>query len=175
MNERACSVITVGVDGSADSRAALAWAAAEAQAKEYSLRAVVAWLPAAAGIGMNARPLSAGAVDYGHGAQQALEEAVEQELGPAHSADCEAVRGNPLRVLAGEGSRAVLLVIGAHGGGRFRGLPLGSVSERLVRRAPCPVVVVPAVRGSGPRRSAGKHLAKVRKTAASKISRRSTT
>jgi nucleotide-binding universal stress UspA family protein len=39
-----------------------------------------------------------------------------------------------------EGSDAI--VVGSHGHGRFKRLVLGSVSEHVVRHAPCPVLVV---------------------------------
>lgn len=41
-------------------------------------------------------------------------------------------------------SHADLLVIGSHGRSGFERMLLGSVAEKLVRRAPCPVMVVPA-------------------------------
>ena len=40
---------------------------------------------------------------------------------------------------------AGLLVVGSRGGGRFRGLVMGSTSRRLIEHAPCPVMVVPPV------------------------------
>jgi nucleotide-binding universal stress UspA family protein len=40
--------------------------------------------------------------------------------------------------------RPDLLVIGSHGRSGFERLLLGSVTERIVRKAPCPVMVVPA-------------------------------
>jgi len=38
---------------------------------------------------------------------------------------------------------ADLLVVGSHGKGPMKRLFLGSVSEGVLRRAPCPVLVVP--------------------------------
>lgn len=43
-----------------------------------------------------------------------------------------------------------LLVIGSHGRSGFEKLLLGSVTERVVRKAPCPVMVVPAHAPEGP-------------------------
>jgi nucleotide-binding universal stress UspA family protein len=40
---------------------------------------------------------------------------------------------------------AGLLVVGSRGLGGFRGLMMGSTSRNLIERAPCPVMVVPAV------------------------------
>ena len=36
-----------------------------------------------------------------------------------------------------------LLVVGSHGSGALKRLMVGSTSDRLVRLAPCPVIVVP--------------------------------
>jgi len=40
-------------------------------------------------------------------------------------------------------SQARMIVIGRRGRGQLDGLPLGSISHKLVSLAPCPVVVVP--------------------------------
>ncbi len=48
--------------------------------------------------------------------------------------------------------RADLIVVGTHGYGPVRRLVLGSVADRVVRMAPCPVLTVPhhALRASSP-------------------------
>lgn len=45
---------------------------------------------------------------------------------------------------AAAGERADYLVVGAEGRGPLRQLILGSVSQEVLKRAPCPVLVVPA-------------------------------
>ncbi len=82
------------------------------------------------------------------GAADAPEKAFER-----WRADAEALAGAPVRgrFLYGEPSpeilreigesRCQLLVVGTHGRGRVSRLLLGSVAERLVRDAPCPVFV----------------------------------
>lgn len=54
--------------------------------------------------------------------------------------------GHPAREIltAVEEQAADLLVLGTHGRGGVEHLLLGSVAEKIVRRAPCPVMVVPA-------------------------------
>jgi nucleotide-binding universal stress UspA family protein len=42
---------------------------------------------------------------------------------------------------------ADLLVVGSRGYGGFRGLLLGSVSQQCAQHAPCPVVIIPHIRG----------------------------
>jgi nucleotide-binding universal stress UspA family protein len=54
---------------------------------------------------------------------------------------------------------ADLLVVGSHGRSGFEHLLLGSVTEKLVRRAACPVLVVP--RRAGPDATAAVHLKQI--------------
>ena len=55
------------------------------------------------------------------------------------------LEGNPSRVIvAAAGDRKCqLIVMGTHGRGGLSHLVLGSVAERVVRTAPCPVLTVP--------------------------------
>jgi len=46
-------------------------------------------------------------------------------------------------VLTAAARTADLLVLGSHGHSRIRRTALGSVSEECIRRAACPVVVIP--------------------------------
>jgi nucleotide-binding universal stress UspA family protein len=58
------------------------------------------------------------------------------------------VRDAPVRALAESSQRLDLLVIGSRGYGPAHSLLLGGVSGRLIRRAACPVLVVPPGTGS---------------------------
>lgn len=49
---------------------------------------------------------------------------------------------------AARDSNADLIVMGSHGKGGFERLALGSVTEKVLRKAPCPVLVVPAGEGT---------------------------
>ncbi len=55
------------------------------------------------------------------------------------------VEGEPWRVITEMAERDVfdIIVMGTHGRSGFAHLALGSVAERVVRHAPCPVLTVP--------------------------------
>src|SRR4030095_873413 len=63
-------------------------------------------------------------------------------LDPAVRVTCHAVHRSPVKALMAAAEGAHRLVVGARGGGGFRGLLLGSVSDQLVHHAPCPVTVI---------------------------------
>ena len=76
--------------------------------------------------------------------------ALEAEIGTFDTQGLEvvvqAVSGDPARALLDAAKDADLLVVGSRGRGGFRGLVLGSTSQKVAHRAPCPVVVVRADR-----------------------------
>jgi nucleotide-binding universal stress UspA family protein len=53
------------------------------------------------------------------------------------------VRGRPSEVLCIAGLDAELLVVGSRGHSTVHGVFVGSTSQRVLRHAPCPVVVLP--------------------------------
>lgn len=63
---------------------------------------------------------------------------------------CTALPGQPAAEIVAYAARAGadLLVVGAHGHGAVSRFLLGSVAEQVVRRAACPVLVVPAAAGA---------------------------
>jgi nucleotide-binding universal stress UspA family protein len=139
--------IVVGVDGSRTAQRALRWALDEARLRHAAVDVVHAWhLPYQAGypIGVlepppgdleaDARALLDGAVN---GTDRQGLEGVEPIL----------VCGNAARALLDTAKNADLIVVGSRGRGGFAGLLLGSVSQKVVHHAPCPVVIIPAVTG----------------------------
>lgn len=132
-------LVVVGVDGSHQSRAALAWAARYARLVGAELRAVIAW-ERESGFGYYPE----GERGLEHEARRALEHAVERVLGDEHDVDLEleVVRGNPTTVLLEASREAELLVVGDRGYGGFAGLLVGSVGENCLRHASCSVVIV---------------------------------
>jgi len=137
--------IVVGVDGSENSRAAVAFAAHEAALHRATLRVVAVWqVPYGAyAAGLLPPPDLADAVR--EGAETAANEAGDQaeELEPDIYCERVAVEGHPADVLVQESTKAVLVVVGSRGHGGFASLLLGSVSHQVAQHAACPVVIVP--------------------------------
>ena len=133
--------ILVGVDGSEPSRKALKWAAGQARLTGASLRVLTTW-EVATGTGW----VPTFPIDYDPEAiaTKALEQAITEVLGPDPGIAVEQVvkEGHAAPVLLAEAREADLLVVGSHGHGAFAGMLVGSVSEHLVRHAPCVIVVV---------------------------------
>jgi nucleotide-binding universal stress UspA family protein len=129
------SGVVVGVDGSAGSSAAVAFAFEEAAARGTELLAVYAW----------ARIDLRDAAEAQREADRMLAEALAgwPEKYPEVTIRRRAVPSlNPLATLIDEGAHAQLVVVGPRGRGGFTGLLLGSVSDGLVRHAHRPVAIV---------------------------------
>jgi nucleotide-binding universal stress UspA family protein len=140
--------IVAGVDGSEQSRAALRWAAGEAEAHDAELEAVTVLQPPLPLPLLGPSPaVVAGQTelsqpDVGRG-EKLLEQTLEEVFGdqlPSRLTRFVAV-GNPAGVLLSRALDADLLVVGVRGHGGFEGLLVGSVSEQCVRHARCSVVV----------------------------------
>jgi nucleotide-binding universal stress UspA family protein len=143
--------IVVGVDGSAGSRAALRWAAEEAELRDADLEAVMAQMPPLPmplfGPGSTPVPTTTAPLDP-QARTRVSREALEELLHEAFGAQLPSrlswhfQEGHPVQVLLGRTADADLLVVGARGEGGFVGLLTGSASEQCVRHATCSVVVV---------------------------------
>jgi nucleotide-binding universal stress UspA family protein len=137
---RAERPIVVGIDGSPGSVAALRWAASEARAHGRPLTAVVAYdVPAYYGYPLAPVPELDDAQRVG--GEACLDKALADVYGDKRPPEVrrEVQQGNPARVLIDIAEDASLLVVGARGHGHFL---LGSVSDRCMHHAACPVVVV---------------------------------
>jgi nucleotide-binding universal stress UspA family protein len=136
-------LIVVGVDGSEGGRRALDWAAQEAATRGGAVQAVMAW----SWDGMEYGPIAAtGPEEETERAQRVLTrevQALTERRGSAFPVATEVIEGRPADVLAAAGGAADLLVLGSHGHSRVRHTVLGSVSEDCIRKATCPVVVIP--------------------------------
>ncbi len=138
----AAAKIVAGVDGSPSSVAALRWAVRQAELTGGTVDAVIAWQFPLTSSGFSW--VSASSFDdlnYADLAAKALS-AVVDEVSPTVTVRQVVLEGDSAQVLLDAAADAELLVVGNRGHGAFAGALLGSVSERCVRHAHCPVVVV---------------------------------
>lgn len=135
--------IVVGIDGSEASQRALEWAASEARLRGAQLRVIHSWLDVFVD-----GYFTAPAIYEREAIEQAGQEVLDKALAsipdgsPELRVEGVLVHGQPEVVLLEEAKDADLLVVGSRGRGGFAGLLMGSVSQRVVHHAPCPVVVV---------------------------------
>jgi len=133
--------VVVGVDGSPSSKAALSWAARQAQLTGTGLTIVATWeYPTGYGWAM-AWPED---VDFEADARKAVDEAVMEVLGDVAGRDItiEVTEGHPALKLCEASEQASAIVVGSRGHGEFAGMLIGSVSSFLATHAHCPVVVI---------------------------------
>jgi len=132
--------VAVGVDGSAQSKAALQWAARVASALGCGIDAIVAWeYPTSYGFVMvpmgwpseaDSIATVQGAIDEVFGEHKPANLRIVCEEGPARTVLIDASKG------------AEMLIVGSRGHGGFASLLLGSVSAACAEHAHCPVLVV---------------------------------
>lgn len=134
--------IVVGTDLSDGAALALQWAAAEAETHDATVEAVLAWdvLDEDLTEWTDATEPTEGVKLAG----EALDAWVARTLETPQSTTTQVVSGAPVQALLAVGDKADLLVVGARGSGGFKGLLLGSTSERVVQYATRPVAVVSA-------------------------------
>lgn len=133
-------VITVGVDGSGPSLLAVRWAVREAALLGAGL--CVCCVAAEDARGRPVLWTSPQLVrrDAGDVGRQGAETAADER--PGVPVSVKVAVGDVVPELSAAAAGSDLLVVGCRGLGAFSGLLLGSVSERLARRPPCPLVVV---------------------------------
>jgi nucleotide-binding universal stress UspA family protein len=133
-------VAAVGFDGMAESFAALDEAAKLASKFGGSLRVIGVATPVPA---MGAAAAARAGAEAGPDFQTQLNQAVA-ELPAELRALPVFERGDPVEKLLEAAEMGVdLLVLGSRGFGPVMRLLIGSVSSRVIREAPCPVLVVP--------------------------------
>ncbi|MEZ4226435.1 MAG: universal stress protein [Polyangiaceae bacterium] len=141
--------ILVPVDGSDCSRNALAVAGAWAKrmgaelwvlhayhVPHYIQPSLLIWM------GTGPRPLWELAEEQ---AAKELDELLATSQAAVDSAHRHLVHGDPSTAILAlvEREKHDLIIMGTHGRSGAKRLALGSVAERVVRRAPCPVLVIP--------------------------------
>lgn len=142
--------LIVGFDGSAQSKAALGWAAAEAETRAASVRVISSYSmpPVMDYYGLGTSAASPESMERIR--QQCLTElrtAVASAVRdhPGVGFDEQAVPESPVERLLAEAAHADLLAVGQNGLGAVRDFLLGSVTGALLHESSCPVGVVPAV------------------------------
>jgi nucleotide-binding universal stress UspA family protein len=151
--------VLVGVDGSADSRDAVAYGAWEARQRHLPLRLVHGLVPAPTfGIAPTV-PAVTEALFTDARALVAEAAAGVRRTDSDLPVGTAVIAGGPAGVLVEEAAHAALVVVGSRGLGGYAGLLAGSVSIQVATHAPVPVVVLrhsappagpPAVPGTGP-------------------------
>jgi nucleotide-binding universal stress UspA family protein len=137
--------VMVGVDGSATSGDALQFALDEAALRGVGLEAVLVWTHPLGAEPAGVHPV---AYDYAEARAEAERMLAEQLAGltvryPDVRVTREVIHSlDSARTLLELSRRAQLIVVGSRGRGGIARLLLGSVSQALVNRAPCPVGVV---------------------------------
>ena len=134
--------VIVGTDGTERSRAAVIWAAREAQRRGVPLRIAHVfewdWEDYRYSVGN----------EYTDVSRQLAEAVVNnasrlaRETAPRIPIETDTLIGHPAARLLDIAGQAELMVLGHRGRGGFAGLRLGSVSQRVATHAPCPVLVI---------------------------------
>lgn len=135
--------IVVGVDGSPNAVAAMEWALDEARRGSCEVDALLVWHEPIDATGYGYIGIDVADVEAGSRAQ--LDGIVEAARSTAPDVEVKGVlaHGSPSQCLIEAASDADLVVVGRRGHNAALRLVLGSVSERVARKSPTPVVVVP--------------------------------
>jgi nucleotide-binding universal stress UspA family protein len=138
----AAKPVVVGVDGSEGALGAVEWAALEAERRMSPLRIVsVPNMPPR----MRAYdgPTPTVGAELQEDSERAIDAAVirSREVAPGLAVDTGLLSGPPAVAIADTGAGALMIVVGARGGGGFAAMLLGSVSRYVAMHAECPVVV----------------------------------
>jgi nucleotide-binding universal stress UspA family protein len=147
-------VVVVGVDGSADSVAALRWALTYADERGGAVRVVHAWTSVPWYDELSEARRDQLARDRARSEEQATRAVVDavRAVGlPGPPVEGVVTEGAPGAALVELSENADLLVVGASGAGQgpgFGRVPLGATARYVTRYASCPVTVV---RGTRPR------------------------
>jgi nucleotide-binding universal stress UspA family protein len=137
------SPVVVGIDGSATSDAALAFAVDEASLRSVPLVAYHVWSDNSHLPGVQGQPF---VLDW-NAIREAEENVLTERLAGVQDRYPEVEirrvveRDRPAHGLIRQSARAQLVVVGSRGRGGLTGMLLGSTSHALIHHAACPVVV----------------------------------
>ena len=135
--------IVVAIDGSRPSLAALAWAVGEARTAGRELHAVRVFDPTF--LYSPPAPVFESIAVARTAEREALERDVAGTAGanPDVPVHLELIQGQPAIEIVRRCEGVAMLVMGSHGRSRVGSTILGSVGAACVRKAGCPVVVIP--------------------------------
>ncbi len=141
-------VIVVGVDGSPQSKRAVDWALAEAEARGDAVMLVHAWeFPAVLTMTYGGATLPVFTRDDVQRLSNVLLERTADEArqrAPGVQVRTQLVEGHAADALVDASRDARLLVVGSRGRGGFERMLMGSVSTACAHHTRCPIVIVPA-------------------------------
>jgi nucleotide-binding universal stress UspA family protein len=141
------TVLLVATDGSEAAQAALAEALALATASGSELAVVTVWRALQGDYGVS-YPSTAMLDDLLHAERQQAESVLREAVGEAELAGVPVrtrlTTGDPVEQICAYAREigARLIAVGTRGHGTVAALILGSVSNGVIRSAPCPVLVV---------------------------------
>jgi len=144
--------VTVGVDGSAESVAALRWACREASLRGAQVHAVHVREAQCHSLASYAVPAPASLDDFSADSVDDLVRSVKADQSPDVEVRVEVVDGLAARVLLDRCAGADMLVLGTASDTPGTGRPVGPVIRACLRRATCPVVVISAAKDPGQHR-----------------------
>jgi len=152
--------IVVGVDGSAESVAALRWACREASLRAAEVLAVLALESACHQVASYAVPAPRQSGGSWGAVRDVLRRSVSEavSLFPGVSVRTEIAEGLAARVLLDQAANADMLVLGRSSNGPDPYRPAGPVIRACLRAARCPVVVIGAVDSMTPGPDPADHV-----------------
>ena len=133
--------VVLGVDGSPTSEVAIAFAYEAASVRGVALVAVHTWSDREFDASL-ASMLDWDAIETQEHELLSQRLAGWGEKYPDVQVEHLVTRDRPARALLDQAALAQLVVLGSRGRGEFAGLVLGSVSNALLHRCPCPVAIV---------------------------------
>ena len=150
MTKEDAGLVVVGVDGTAESDAALAFALDEAARSGDSVKVVTVWHPTTPALSYPVVPMGSIPADreiMRRSAETLQHDALERAPAPRNvQISTQVVEGTPGPALVQAATTARLLVVGSRALGSVRAALLGSVSRYCAHHAAGPVVVVPVAR-----------------------------
>src|ERR1700722_9052118 len=144
--------VTVGVDGSAESAAALRWACREASLRGAAVHAVHVREAQCHSLASYAVPAQASPDESSADSIDDLVRFVQADQAPDVAVRVEVVDGLAARVLLERCAGADMLVLGTASDTPGAGRSVGPVIRACLRRATCPVVVISAAQDPGQHR-----------------------